>query len=535
MEKKYREIWEYPCDNSDFSDIRKKQQIYVDKTNLIYQMTRNKCVFLSRPRRFGKSLLCSTLQAYFLGKRELFEGLKMAELEQEWTKYPVFRFDISALKGKTVEQMQIELFDQLTWAAKYNGLELPARPTPGAAFQQLVKIAKDETGLDAVIIIDEYDSPLLHIDQKDPLFAEVQSFLREFYITCKICVDQLRFVFITGITKFSHVSIFSELNNLTNISMNPVFATLCGITEDELHTQLDDDVEHLAQSNGMSKEAMYETLRWKYNGFHFSSNPEGVYNPFSLMQTFFSQQLGNFWFSSATPSFLFEKLHGFQLDIMKLNLGDPVESSSFDLALQDTKTPLPLLYQSGYLTIKESLGQQAFILGIPNDEVRVGLFKSFMQSLTPLDTSQRVSTVLQMHQAFHRNDPDAVLKALQSFLAGVPYLYEGQKALLEDEQKLEALHERDLYILFNGMGLNLQTQVTQAKGRVDMVVWLPDAIYIMEFKMRGTATAALNQIDRNHYAAPYMCDPRPKVKIGIRFTAQKHTITSWKIRREENV
>ena len=217
---------------------------------------------------------------------------------------------------------------------------------------------------------------------------------------------------------------------------------------------------------------------------------------------------------------------------MKLNLGDLVESSSFDLAIQDMKTPLPLLYQSGYLTVKEFVpGANGYRLGIPNDEVRVGLFKNFMQTLTPLDTSQRFSAVIQMHQAFRRNDPDAALKALQSFLAGVPYLYEGQQAILEDEQKLEALHERDLYILFNGMGLNLQTQVTQAKGRVDMVVWLPDAIYIMEFKMRGTATAALNQIDKNHYAAPYMSDPRPKVKIGIRFTTQKHTITSWKISR----
>lgn len=533
MEKKYRECWEYPCDHSEFDYIRTHNQVYVDKTDLIYRMTRSKCVFLSRPRRFGKSLLCSTLQAYFLGKRELFEGLKIMDMEQEWTKHPVFRFDISALKEKNLEQIRRELFSQLEWAAKDNGLTLPSEPTPGAAFQQLVKVAKEETGHDAVIIIDEYDSPLLHIKREDPLYDQVQSILREFYITCKICIAQLRFVFITGITKFSHVSIFSELNNLANISMTPAYATICGITEEELHTQLDDDVEQLAISNGMTKEAMYDTLRWKYNGFHFSSNPVGVYNPFSMMQTFFTQQLGNFWFSSATPSFLFDKMKGLKMDIMKLNLGDPVEASSFDLAIHDMKTPLPLLYQSGYLTIKQSLGQQAYILGIPNDEVRVGLFKNFMQSLTPLDTSQRVSTVLQMHSAFRRNDPDAALKALQSFLAGVPYLYEGQKAILEDEQKLEALHERDLYILFNGMGLELQTQVTQAKGRVDMVVWLPDAIYILEFKMRGTATAALNQIDKNHYDAPYMSDPRPKVKIGIRFTTQKHTITSWKIRREE--
>lgn len=530
MEKKYRESWEYPCDNSDFKDIRKKNQAYVDKTGLIYQMTRNKCVFLSRPRRFGKSMLCSTLEAYFLGKRELFEGLKIMEREQEWAKYPVFRFDISVLKDKTVDQMREALFVQLKKSAKDNGLTLPKGQTPGTVFQQLVQTAKDKTGREAVIIIDEYDSPLLHIDQKNPLFDQVQSLLREFFITCKACIEQLRFVFITGITKFSHVSIFSELNNLNNISMDAEYAALCGITEEELHTQFDDDVEHLALSNGMSKEAMYDTLRWKYNGFHFSSSPVGVYNPFSMMLTFFKQQLGNFWFGTATPSFLFDKMRGFQLDLMKLNLGDLVKSSVFDLSVHDMKTPLPLLYQSGYLTIREyDMDADGYRLGIPNQEVRTGLFENFMQTLTPLDTGQRVSTVGQMKAAFRRNDPDAALKALQSFLAGVPYLYEGQKAILEDEAKLEALHERDLYILFNGMGLELQTQVTQAKGRVDMVVWVPDAIYIMEFKMRGTATSALNQIDKNHYAAPYMSDPRPKVKIGVRFTTQKHTITSWKI------
>ena len=531
MEKKYRESWEYPKDTYSFEDIRKTRRVYVDKTDLIYQMTRDRCTFLSRPRRFGKSLLCSTLEAYFLGRRELFEGLKIMEREQEWTKYPVFRFDMSLMKNKTLEEMRTALLCMIEQQAKNNQLEMPIGLTPGGSLQALINLAYRQTGLQSVIIIDEYDSALLHIDPHDELFAQVQAFHQEFFITCKACIEQLRFVFITGITKFSHVSIFSELNNLTNISMNPVFAALCGITQEELHSQLDDDVEHLALSNGMSKEAMYDTLRWKYNGFHFTSSTVGVYNPFSLMLTFFNQQLGDYWFGTATPSFLFKKMQGFQLDLMKLNLGDPVESSSFDLAIQDMTTPLPLIYQSGYLTIKESLGQQAYILGIPNSEVRVGLFKNFMQSLTPLDTTQRVSTVLQMHQAFRRNDPDAALKALQSFLAGVPYLYEGQQAILEDEQKLEALHERDLYILFNGMGLNLQTQVTQAKGRVDMVVWLPDAIYIMEFKMRGTATAALNQIDKNHYAAPYMSDPRPKIKIGIRFTTQKHTITSWKISR----
>ena len=529
--KRYREPWEFPTDTDSFETIVQTGRVYVDKTDLIYRMTRNQCVFLSRPRRFGKSLLCSTLKAYFLGKKELFKGLAMETLEKEWVKYPVFHFNMSLMKNKTPEQMRYEMFEQVRLNAKDNGLAVPEGPTPGSSFQNLVRNAFEQTGHKAVIIIDEYDAALLHTPTGTDLFNEVQSIHQEFYITCKACSEYLRFVFITGITKFSHVSIFSELNNLQNISLNEDYATLCGITEAEIRRTFDNDIENLALHNGMTKEEMYDTLRWKYDGFHFSENSPGVYNPYSLMLVLSSRKLRNNWFGSATPSFLFERMKGFRTDIMKLNRTEMMPDSAFDMSIHEMDTALPLLYQSGYLTIKGyDNAVRGYVLGIPNDEVREGLFGNFLKMLTPLNTDQRMNMVDAMNRALRRGDVDAAMKALQSFLSGVPYMYEG-KEILEDLERLEALHQRDLYILFNGMGLNLETEVKQAKGRVDMVVWLPDAIYIFEFKMRGTASSALAQIEKNLYDAPYMADPRLKVKVGVRFTCAKHTITSWKVAR----
>ncbi len=389
-------------------------------------------------------------------------------------------------------------------------------------------MAQRKTGHSAVIIIDEYDSALLHADAKSEEFKRIQDFLQEFYITCKKSSQYLRHVFITGITRFSQVSIFSELNNLNNISMNPKYATILGITEEELHTVFDGDVEHLALSLGKSKEEVYDILKWKYNGFHFAGNSQGVYNPYSMLLVLAEQQLNSYWFGIATPSALFKLLKDFQPDILKLNKTERVKSVAFDMSVHEMKTALPLMYQSGYLTIKDFESEtQTFVLGIPNDEVRVGLYENFMQELTPYDNDQRVNMVYALNRALRKGDVDAAMNALKSFVAGVPYLYNGNKKILEDLEKLEALHARDLYILFNGMGLNLQTEVIIATGRVDLVVWVPDAIYIMEFKMRGTAKQALEQIEQNHYAAPYMADPRKKIKIGILFDPKEHTIKEW--------
>lgn len=528
MAKRYREPWEYPSGIDSFEILRNRGCVYVDKTDLMYRMALNGFIFLSRPRRFGKSLLCSTLKAYFQGKKELFEGLAVERLEKNWTKHPVFHFDMSVLKNKTKEEMRSTLIFLLETNAEDNGLAMPEGLTPGTTFQKLVREAYKKTNTGVVIIIDEYDSALLHAERNSERFDEIQQFLQEFYITCKNCSQYLRHVFITGITKFSQVSIFSELNNLSNISMDQKYATLCGITDRELHEYFDDDIEQLALSQNKTKEEMYDTLKWKYDGFHFTRNCDGVYNPYSLMLVLSQQDLGSFWFASATPSALFKLMKSFKPDILRLNKTERVRSTAFNMSVHEMNTALPLLYQSGYLTIKDyELATQTYVLGIPNDEVRVGLFENFMQELTPMDTDQRGNMIYALHHALCKGEIDAAMNALKSFLSGVPYLYNGNREILKDIEKLEALHARDLYILFNGMGLNLQTEVTMATGRVDLVVWVPDAIYIMEFKMRGTAKEALDQIDQNHYCAPYMADPRKKVKIGIRFEATEHTIKSW--------
>lgn len=528
MEKKYRESWEFPSGIDSFEILRNRGCVYVDKTELMFQMTRNGFIFLSRPRRFGKSLLCSTIKAYFLGKKDLFEGLDIEKLEKNWTKHPVFHFDMSVLKNKTKEEMLSTLLYLLETNAEDNDLTMPEGLTPGTTFQKLVRDAYKKTKTNVVIIIDEYDSALLHAQRNSAQFNEIQAVLQEFYITCKNCSQYLRHVFITGITKFSQVSIFSELNNLSNISMDPKYATICGITEKELHEHFDDDIENLALSQKKTKEEMYDTLKWKYDGFHFARESEGVYNPYSLIRVLETQELNSYWFASATPSALFKLMKSFKPDILKLNRTEYVKSSAFDLSVHEMKTAFPLLYQSGYLTIKDCEQETlTYSLGIPNDEVRVGLFENFMQELTPMDTDQRGNMIVALNRALRKGDVDAAMNALKSFLSGVPYLYNGNKEILKDIEKLEALHARDLYILFNGMGLNLQTEVTIATGRVDLVVWVPDAIYIMEFKMRGTAKEALEQIDQNHYDAPYMADHRRKVKIGIRFEATEHTIKDW--------
>ena len=527
MEKKYRESWEFPKGIDNFEDLITSGCVYVDKTDLVYQMIRDRFVFLSRPRRFGKSLLCSTLQAYFSGKKELFKGLAMERLETKWDVHPVFRFDMSSLKGKTPDQMRNTLLLQLQREARANKLEYKEVGTPGDVFQYLVEMAYYKENKGVVILIDEYDSPLLHNSDNEQL-EQVRAVLQEFYITCKNCSQYLRHVFITGITRFSQVSIFSELNNLNNISMSPRYATILGITEEELHTVFDDDVEHLALSSDKSKEEMYDILKWKYNGFHFAENSPGVYNPYSLLLVLSELKLESYWFGSATPSALFKLLKDFQPDILKLNKTERVKSVAFDMSVHEMKTALPLMYQSGYLTIKDFESEtQTYVLGIPNDEVRVGLYENFMHELTPYDNDQRGNMVYALNCALRKGDVDAAMNALKSFMSGVPYLYNGNKKILEDLEKLEALHARDLYILFNGMGLNLQTEVTIATGRVDLVVWVPDTIYIMEFKMRGTAKQALEQIDQNHYAAPYMADPRKKIKIGILFNPKEHTIKEW--------
>ena len=520
-----------PIGIQDFEDLRTNNYMYVDKTALIYRLVKTgKYYFLSRPRRFGKSLLMSTIHAYFSGKRELFRGLAMEGLEKEWLEYPVLHLDLNTRNYSSSNALLDELNKHLEyWEAQY-GNRYRCRSIE-ERFTQIIKLAYEKTGRKVVILVDEYDKPVLQAIGNEALQEEYRVTLKGFYGALKTMDGCIRFALLTGVTKFGKLSVFSDLNNLKDISLDERYACLCGITSNEIDTGLKPYVEKFAEKNGTGLEAALEKLRAHYDGYHFCENTQGVYNPFSLLNALDSLKLGSYWFSTGTPSFLLEKMREFRTDILKLNRTELMPASAFESSIQEMDSALPLLYQAGYLTIKDyDRDAGSYVLGIPNEEVRVGLFENLLKRLTPLNTDQRMNMVAAMNRALKKGDVDAAMKALQSFLAGVPYMYEG-KEILEDLEKLEALHQRDLYILFNGMGLNLETEVKQSKGRVDMVVWLPDAIYIFEFKMRGTASSALAQIEKNHYDAPYMADPRPKVKVGVRFTCARHTITSWKIAR----
>lgn len=520
-----------PIGIQDFEDLRTNNYLYVDKTALIYRLvTTGKYYFLSRPRRFGKSLLMSTIHAYFSGKKELFRGLAMEGLEKDWLEYPVLHLDLNTRNYSNSNALLYELNKHLEyWEAQY-GNKYRCRSIE-ERFTQIIKLAYEKTGRKVVILVDEYDKPVLQAIGNEALQEEYRVTLKGFYGALKTMDGCIRFALLTGVTKFGKLSVFSDLNNLNDISLNLQYHDICGITADEMKRDCSEYIKQLALEQELSLEQTFEKLRMMYDGYHFHQKGTGIYNPFSLLNCLYRNELGSYWFSTGTPSFLLEKMREFRTDILKLNRTEFMPASAFESSIQEMDSALPLLYQSGYLTIKDyDKDAGSYALGIPNEEVRVGLFENLLKRLTPLNTDQRMNMVAAMNRALRRGDVDAAMKALQSFLAGVPYMYEG-KEVLEDLEKLEALHQRDLYILFNGMGLNLETEVKQAKGRVDMVVWLPDAIYIFEFKMRGTASSALAQIEKNLYDAPYMADPRPKVKVGVRFTCAKHTITSWKIAR----
>lgn len=373
QEKKYRPSGAYPAGIADFPKLRNMGCIYVDKTDLLYELVQSSFVFLSRPRRFGKSLLCSTLKAYFEGKKELFEGLKIMELEKEWKQYPVFHFSISALKDKPIELMSSALGADLHDYEKIYGEPEAEQNSPGSRLKGLIKRAHQQTGMPAVVIIDEYDAPMLTYLHDEEHRAEVRNILQEFYQTLKECDTDERFVFITGITKFSQMSIFSTINNLSNITMDERYAAICGITETELHDVFDIDVEMLAEKMKMSKGEMYQELKNMYDGYHFTKNTEDIYNPYSLIRAFFHRDIDSYWFASSTPTSIINELKRNGTDLQKFD-GVVARTAEFDHPTEILDGCLPPLYQFGYLTIKDyEPFIRSYILGFPNMEVRTGL------------------------------------------------------------------------------------------------------------------------------------------------------------------
>ena len=520
----------YPVGVQTFSEIIKRGYVYIDKTDMVWYLTRqSKYVFLSRPRRFGKSLLSSTLRSYFEGRKELFEGLKIMDLEQEWTEHPVLHFDMSLCKnqGSTQALSQRIMLMLAPYAEKYGRRE--EEKTPGGMLTGLIHRAYEQTGKQVVIIIDEYDAPLLEVLHESLQLPEFRRVMQEFYVPLKAADPYLHFCFITGITKFSQLSIFSSLNNMLNLTLLPRFATICGITDKELTTAMAEDIRMLADRYGYTPGQMHERLKRQYDGYHFAGNAEGVYNPFSLLTAFQMEKIGNYWFETGTPTYLINQMQRFRTNIMEMdNLEVP--STAFDRSTEALTNALPLLYQSGYLTIKSyDPDIDAYTLCIPNNEVRVGYADGLLPTYVGLDPADvQMGFAAKFWRALRQHDLDLALREMQAYMAGIPYV-EGFKKKLEEAATKEGFYEYTFYLVFSMLNVYVRTQVKVAGGRADVVVIMPDTTYVMELKMNGTAQEALDQIISHNYALPYQTDGRRVVKVGISFSLDSRTVADWLI------
>ena len=517
----------YPIGIQTFSEIIKDGYVYVDKTDLVWQLAHYaKYIFLSRPRRFGKSLLSSTLNSYFCGQRELFEGLKIMDLETDWEQYPVLHFDLSGAKHTSVQGVKDEL-NRLLDRMEANYGSNQGETTPGMRFSGLIDRAYNQTGRQVVVIIDEYDAPLLDVLHEEERLKEMREVMQEFYQRLKMMEPYIKFCFITGITKFSQLSIFSTINNLMNVTMDPKFSSICGITEQELVTTLKEDIGLLAEAYKMTWEEMHSKLKLQYDGYHFSEDSEEIYNPYSLMKSFLSRKVGNYWFESGTPTFLIRQMMNYQTDIMSLERLE-VPSSAFDQPTENMDDALPLLYQSGYLTIKDyDRESEIYTLSIPNQEVRVGYTQGLLPAYIGLRSADvQASFAVKFWRALKKDDIDLAMREMQAYLAGVPYV-EGFKKKLKDVSNAEGFYEYTMYLIFSMLNVYARAQIKCAGGRVDMVVWMPETVYVFELKVGDTAKSALQQINDKNYAIPYQTDGRRVVKVGVSMNAETRTVEEW--------
>ncbi|MGL4519976.1 MAG: ATP-binding protein [Phocaeicola sp.] len=511
----------YPVGIQTFSEIKKLNCVYVDKTALVYRMAHEagKSYFLSRPRRFGKSVLISTFEAYFQGRKELFQGLAIEQLEQEWPVHPVLRLSLSQTRYSSLDDLRALLLNHLRQWEKLYG---PPEEDESFAmrFFNLIKRAYEQTGKEVVVLIDEYDSPLLGSGNAPELQEQLRNMIRTFYSPLKDADPYLRFVFITGITKFSQMSIFSELNNLNNISMDADYDTICGISEEELHTQMAPDISMLAKALNNSEEAMKAELKQRYDGYHFSEAMTDIYNPFSLLLAFTKRKLDSYWYSTGTPTFLLDLMKKEKLNIPDLE-GIKASSFDFDRATDTITNVIPVLYQSGYLTIKKyNRVLDVFTLGYPNEEVRMGFLRCLMPDYVETDTLRGNFLVTSFVEELMEQDIEACMVRLQTFFATIPNTL---------QNKTEKHFQTALYILFSLMGQYVEAEVNTSMGRIDMVLQLTDAIYIFEFKVDKSAQVAMEQIAERNYAQRYQLDERALYQIGANISTQTRTLDEWTI------
>ena len=515
----------YPIGIQTFDKIREGGYLYVDKTKYIYEVTHpGQYVFLSRPRRFGKSLLTSTLEAYFSGRKDLFKGLAIEKLEKEWKQYPVLHFDLSDIKKGTVEDFEDSVNSSLASMEETYGVVKTA-DNLATRFKELVERIYKRTGKQVVVLIDEYDAPLLTVLHDPERLEKMRTALQSFYSPIKKLDPYLRFVFITGITKFSQLSIFSQLNNLKNISMKPQYAAICGITQKELEDNFQEGIRALGEENEMTSEQVLAKLARTYDGYHFAHKSPGVYNPFSLLSAMDNCDFDNYWFSTGTPTFLVNMLKHFHADITKID-GSEAFATDFDQPTENMQSILPLFYQSGYITIKSyDPIIDRYTLGYPNEEVKVGLMRILVPYYVHTNTLEAGNTVVQMYLALRKDDMDGCLKAMQEFLTTIPY----QENTLKDAPTTEGHFTAMLYVMFSLLNVYVESQVRNAKGRLDILIKTDTSIYVMELKMNGDLDKALRQIDEKDYTIPYQSDGRKVVKVAINFSTEDRTLKAWKI------
>ncbi len=510
----------YPIGIQNFESLREDGYIYVDKTELVYQLVKTgRYYLLNRPRRFGKSLLISTLEAYFLGKKELFKDLAIEKLEKDWLEYPVLHLDLNAEKFGSPERLDALLSNQLTqWEELYG--HGPDETTLSLRFKGVIRRAAKQTGQRVVILIDEYDKPMLQALENDELQEKFRDTLMAFYGVMKSMDGDIKFAFLTGVTKFGKVSVFSDLNNLMDISMDDRNANICGITEPEIHAYFKDDLHELARVQNMDYDQVCIALREFYDGYHFTENSKGIYNPFSLLNTFKYLQFGSYWFETGTPTYLVKLLKHSHYNLY--NMAHMETDADVLNSIDSTSVnPIPVIYQNGYLTIKgydREFG--IYRLGFPNREVEEGFMKYLLPFYANTDKVDSSFHIQKFVREIRSGDYNSFFRRLQSLFADTPY------ELVRD---LELHYQNVLFIVFKLIGFYVKAEYHTSEGRIDLVLQTDRFIYLMEFKLNGTADDALRQINEKGYALPFAADPRQLFKIGVNFSAKTRNIEEWKI------
>ena len=511
----------YPIGIQNFEKIRKEGYVYVDKTALIHRLaTTGTYYFLSRPRRFGKSLLMSTMEAYFKGKKELFKGLALEQLEKDWAQYPVLHLDLNGSKYMYPEDLVVLLSQHLdNWekeyciTVRYNDLE--------ARFRDVIVAAYEKTGKQVVILIDEYDKPIVNNLDKKELADYYRAVLQGFYGVIKSMGEQTKFCFLTGVSKIGKLSVFSTLNNLTDISMEPEYSDICGISENDLHKYFDDSVAELADANRLSINECYKKLKDMYDGYHFSEDSDGMYNPFSLLNTLRSRKFKEYWFETGTPTLLVNVMKQTSFDVTTLSDNVVVPAAKLNGMQDIVNKPVSLFFQTGYLTIKEYDSEyNEYRLGFPNDEVKNGFLNFIYSYYVPVNPADDSTTTSQLAKALKAGDPYTFMRTLEALFANTTYQIQGDA---------EKNFQYAMYIIMELVGEYVQAERTTSNGRIDLLLQTKDYIYIVELKIDNTADAALQQIEDKGYAKPFVNDPRKLFKIGVSFSTADRRIEDWKV------